>query len=219
MTSRPYSSLPTKWLYTSLYSNGFNCLFGQSEHLVFFLSQKPYLHSFKQAVEVLQIHNNYISNVSGLNQTDDAHVNSNFTKYLSELSVLLVKEGEKIPTDETEFKKFMADRMEFWKDIDLQTAVNIEAWFENYYKWLETDPENFYYFNNKDPQTKEEAEAMNKARAYNREIYQKIGAKSIVSRLIEIGTFNGLGRTNMESANEAPFTDAVKAISIENSKL
>jgi len=175
--------------------------------------------SVKQAVEVLQIHNNYISNVSGLNQTDDAHVNSTFTKYLSELSVLLVKEGEKIPTDETEFKKFMADRMEFWKDIDLQTAVNIEAWFENYYKWLETDPENFYYFNNKDPQTKEEAEAMNKARAYNREIYQKIGAKSIVSRLIEIGTFNGLGRTNMESANEAPFTDAVKAISIENSKL
>ena len=174
--------------------------------------------SVKQAVEVLQIHNNYVNNVSGLKETDEAHVNSTFSKYLSELAILLVKEGEKIPTDETEFRQFMAERMEFWQDIDLQTAVNIEAWFESYYEWLKSDPENFYYFNGKDPQTKEEADALTKARAYNKEIYQKIGAKSIISRLVEIGTFNGLERTNLESANVAPFTDAVKAISIENSK-
>lgn len=174
--------------------------------------------SVKQAIEILQVHNNYITNVKDLQRTDENHVNMTFTKYLSELAILLLQKDETIPTDETEFKQFMAERMDFWQDIDLQTAVNVEAWFENYYEWLKADAENHYYFNSKEPSSKEEVEAMRKASAHNKEVHEKIGSKSIISRLVEIGLFNGRAKTNIESAYTAPFTDAVKAISIENSK-
>lgn len=174
--------------------------------------------SVKQAIEVLQIHNNYINSVKALNPQDENLVNYTYSKYLSELAILLLKEGETIPTDETEFKHFLSERMLFWQDIDLQTALNIEHWFEKYYNSLKEDPENYYYFNSKDPISKEEYEARRKAEEQNKQVFEKIGNKGIISRLIELGSFNGREKTNIESANTAPFTDAVKVISIDNSK-
>ena len=190
--------------------------------------------SVRQAIEVLNIQNQYNSIVSNLlnpknekgepieegkiNRSDPQFANVMFTKYLSELAILLIEKGHKIPNEESDFKRFLTTQMDFWQDIDLQTAIDIEYWFDKYYESLKEDKENYYYFNNKSPESMEEKKAMDKAALMNKEVFEKIGNKSLLSRLVEIGVFNGREKTNLESVYSAPFTDAVKIISIDNSK-
>ncbi len=171
----------------------------------------------KQFVELLQNQANYIAAVKDLSQKDIKTVEHLYTKYLTDLAYLLLKEGEMIPIDEVSCKKFITQRMDFFQDIDLQSVIDIEHWFGQYYESLRKDKENFYYFNS-DPTTKEEQLAYIEAQNKNSDMMKRIGWKSIINRLLEIGSFNVSGKSAIEAVLTAPATDAVKTISIDNAK-
>ena len=174
--------------------------------------------SVKQAIEILQVQSNYSQVVKEMNRSDVKLTGWMFTKYLSEMAILLLKPGEVLPTDETAFKMHMTERMSFFEDIDLQTALDVEHWFEQYYASLKEDKENWYYFNNKEPEGPEELEAQEKAKRKNKDASLRIGWKSMIRRLLEIGAFRNQSSNDLESVYNAQFTDAVKIISIDNSQ-
>ncbi|MEP7197257.1 MAG: hypothetical protein ABI851_12115 [Saprospiraceae bacterium] len=173
--------------------------------------------SVKQAIEVLQVQSNYNDVIKDLAKDDKSIANFAFHKYLSEVSLLALKPDEKIPLAETEFKKFMSERIDLFQDIDLQTVLDIENWFEMYYSGLRDDKENYYYFNSKEPGSPEELIAIQKAKKKNEEVQKRIGWKSFISRMVELRSFSGREKTELESVYTAPFTDAVKMVSIDNS--
>lgn len=174
--------------------------------------------SVKQAIEVLQVQADYAEVIKDLAGDQASATNYLFTKYLSELAILLVPEGKEIPLEETAFKKYMTEQMAEFQDIDLQTAIDIEHWFHQYYESLKADKENHYFFNSKEPTSAEELKAQKMAQAKNEDVIRRIGWKSIINRLVEIGAFNGRAKTSIESVMTAPFTDAVKVVSIDNAK-
>lgn len=171
----------------------------------------------KQFIELLQNQANYIASVKDLNSRDLKTVENLYSKYLTDLAYLLLKEGESIPVNEVDCKKFITQRMDFFQDIDLQSAIDIEHWFNQYYISLEKDKENYYYFKS-DPTTKEEQLAYIEAQNKNSDMMKRIGWKSIINRLLEIGSFNVSGKSAIEAVLTAPATDAVKTISIDNAK-
>lgn len=173
--------------------------------------------SVKQFIELLQNQANYISSIKDLNKRDINAVNHLFTKYLTDLAYLLLKEGEIVPVNEVECKKFISSRMDFFMDIDLQAAIDIEHWFGQYYESLKKDKENFYYFNS-DPTTVEEQRAYLEAQNKNSDMMKRIGFKSILNRLLELNPFTVSGKSAIEAVLTAPATDAVKIISIDNAK-
>lgn len=176
--------------------------------------------SVRQAIEVLQIQTNYQNAVKDLESNNPEIAAWVYEKYLTEIAILLLKPEEKIPIGETEFKEFINSRTDFFKDIDLQSAVDIEHWFNQYYESLRVDKENHYYFNgnNDNPENAEELKSMQKAKLKNEEVFRRIGFKGLIRKLLDIGAFSGSGKTDLEAVNEAPFTDAVKLISIDNSQ-
>ena len=177
--------------------------------------------SVRQAIEILQAQVNYNNYTKELSKTDVKVSEFLYEKFLSELAVLLLKEGETIPTDETEFKKHMNERKMLFQDIDLQSAMDIEFWFDSYYDNLKKDKENYYYFNssdNNDPKNADELSSQMNAKAKNEEVFKRIGFKSMLKRLLEIGAFRGRSTNDLDSVNQAPFTDAVKLVSIDNSQ-
>lgn len=171
----------------------------------------------KQFIEILQTQSNYIQSIKDLDKRDLNTVNHLFAKYLLELSILLLKEGESIPLPEVDYKKFTTERMDFFQDIDLQAAVDIEYFFNQFYESLKQDKENYYYFN-AHLATKEDQEAYMKAQNKNDDMMKRIGFKSLLNRLLELNPFSGNGKTAIESILTAPATDAVKFISIDNAK-
>lgn len=191
---------PTVWKDNLFGTNGFN---------------SP---SVKQAIELLQAQSNYAAMVKDLAKNSEDSKNHLFAKYLTEISVMLVKEGEELPLDSVGFKKFMHERMEFFQDIDFQTAIDLEHWFNEYYLSLESDKVNHFYFNSKSPEDMDEVQARNKAANKNKEVSDKTGWHSLYARLIEIGSFFTGKESAIDSVSKAPFTDAVKIISLDNSK-
>lgn len=173
--------------------------------------------SVKQFIELLQNQANYTNAMKDLNKRDLNSVNYLLTKYLTDLAYLLLKEGESIPVNEVECKKFISARMDLFIDIDLQTAIDIEYWFNQYYESLRKDKENFYYFNS-DPSTVEEQRAYLEAQNKNSDMMKRIGFKSIINRLLELNPFTVSGKSAIEAVLTAPATDAVKFISIDNAK-
>lgn len=174
----------------------------------------------KQAIETLNIIAWYEDIQESKEFNSKVKIDNLYHKYLTELAILLIEEGKEIPTDETQFKIHMEEMRTFFEDIDLQTALNIEHWFKEYYKSLKEDRENHYYFNTNEknyPKNGEELEALNRAKSANEDIFKKIGFKSVIKRLLELAAFQGSRKTAIESVNNAPFTDAVKLISIDNS--
>lgn len=171
----------------------------------------------KQFIELLQNQANYIAAIKDLSKRDLKTVEHLYTKYLTDLAYLLLKEGETIPVNEVDCKKFITNRMDFFQDIDLQSAIDIEYYFNQFYESLRKDKENFYYFNS-DPTTKEEQLAYIEAQNKNSDMMKRIGWKSIINRLLEIGSFNVSGKSAIEAVLTAPATDAVKTISIDNAK-
>lgn len=172
----------------------------------------------KQAIEVLQAQSNYYAMIKDVPKGDERHVNYLFEMYLRQLSILLIEDGKEIPLDETEFKKHMTKQISIFENIDYQTALDIEHWFNQYFESLKTDGENYYFFHSKEPTSLEEIKAQSQAQHKNEDVIRRIGWKSIAGKLIELQSFLGLRKTALESAMSAPFTDAVKVISIDNSK-
>ncbi|NOT38542.1 MAG: hypothetical protein HOP11_14315 [Saprospiraceae bacterium] len=179
--------------------------------------------SVKQSIETLNVMSwlEDIKNSKDEKITEQVKTDNIYHKYLTELSVLLIEKGKKLPTEEAEFNMFIREQRVFFEDIDFQTALDVEFWFENYYDSLRKDRENYYYFNSNEkntPKNGDELTALNRAKAVNDDIFKKIGYKSIINRLLELGAFRGRDKTDIESVNNAPMTDAVKLISIENSQ-
>lgn len=153
---------------------------------------------------------------------DKQKADSLFTKAIFEISVLLMKEGETYPVSDTEFNKHIAEKMQLFENIDLQTVVDIQNWIEGYDNYLRNKKENYYYYNMEEledtPDNIHEFSNMVKAKAKNKEIQKNIGHKSILSRILELRIFSGHKKTEIESALEAPYSDAVTHISINNAK-
>jgi hypothetical protein len=184
--------MPTIWKNTVLNKIGYNSI------------------SLKQAIEVLQVQYNYTKTVKA--HADQDLSSFLFSKALSEIAFLLLKKGEEIPTNEDECERWANQRITELIDIDYQTAININYWFESYMNNLQNDRENFYFFDSDDKTNAEEQKAEMIAASKSKGVFEKIGYKSIIPRVAKF--YNN----NIVEAMKSKFTDAVKLISIENSK-
>lgn len=96
----------------------------------------------KQAIETIQMNNNYETWLEQALKKDKTARHSNegkdmlFTKYVSEVVLLL---NEEIPFDEDKFREWMSEQMLHFQDIDYQTVVYIENWFNGYMKELKNE--------------------------------------------------------------------------------
>lgn len=181
--------------------------------------------SVKQLIEVLKIRDNYskiIDDEKDKGKTPDATGAWVFSRIIGEISLLcLIKENgsvEKIPIDTDKFDKWFTERMKMFENIDYQTAINIEYWFNSFWDWLKNKPVNNYFFNSKDPVDKYEAEAIQKMKAANEIVFHYVGWKIMLNRLIDINAWQSNGVSVIESVNYAPATEAIELLSIENSK-
>lgn len=181
--------------------------------------------SVKQLIEMLKIRDNYskiIDDEKDKGKTPDITGTWLFSKLIGEISLLCLKkengEVEKIPIDTDQFNKWFSERMKMFENIDYQTAVNIEYWFNSFWDWLKNKPVNNYFFNTKDPVDKYEAEAIQKMKAANEIVFHYVGWKVMLSRLIDINAWQQNGVSTIESVNNAPATEAIELLSIENSK-
>ena len=64
--------------------------------------------------------------------------------------------------------------------------------------------------------SKEEIDALSKARAENKKVFNRTGYKYILHRLLKNGYFTGLGQTPYESARLAPTEEALSILYLEN---
>lgn len=173
----------------------------------------------KQAIEIIQVNNKYstfLKQNKGAEHTE-ADKTWIFSKSLSEIALML--EPENIPyKSEDGFNTWLNERMLFWQDIDWQTYHYIDLWFSGYIKQLKEDNENKYFFESSyQSTTPEEREAQYKARAKSDLIYQNVGVKTIIPKLLEMDAFTPEpGQSKYEATMKAPFTDAVKLISNDN---
>jgi len=178
----------------------------------------------KQAIETIQLENNYHTWLSKNPSLKDSETNKSwlFTKYLSEVSLLLIPEGSDenyIPIDEDEYELFMANKTEHFEDIDWQTVFWIDLWFNNYIAELKLDKENEYFFNSTfEPSSKEELEAMQTAQRKGKKINENVGIKSIIPTLMEIDPYSENGKSKFWSVMRSKFSNAVKIISTHNAR-
>lgn len=145
-----------------------------------------------------------------------------FVKAIFEIAVLLVEENEVYPSSDVQFNKHISEKMQTFIDIDLQTVLDIQNWIENYEQYLRNKKENYYYYHmdEVEPNIENVNDFKNytQAKQKNKDIEKNIGFKSILSRILELKIFSGLRKTEIESALEAPYSDAVTHISINNAK-
>lgn len=156
------------------------------------------------------------------NITDDQDkAASIFTKSIFEISVLLVGEGEIYPESDTAFSKHISEKMKVFEDIDLQTVADIQKWIDGYDDYLRGKKENYYYYNMDDEPSIDNVNDFanyTRAKEKNKQVQKNIGFRSILARIIELGIFSGLRKTEIQSALDAPYSDAVTHISINNAK-
>ncbi len=166
--------------------------------------------NLKQGIEILQVRHNFEKSVKDL-ANKNTLPNFLFSKALSEIAILLLKEGEEIPVSEDIFEKWLSNRISEFIDIDYQTALNINHWIESYMTSLRDDIENFYFFDSDEKTNSEDAKHEMISRHKNKAIFDKIGYKSIIQRVAE-------HFSSIQEALSSKFSDAVKLISITNSK-
>lgn len=153
---------------------------------------------------------------------DQQNAEAIFVKSIFEISVLLMAEGEIYPSSDQKFDKHIAEKMQTFIDIDYQSVLDIQKWWEGYDTYLKNKKENHYFFNmdHIEPtiDNRQDFENYTNAKKKNKDIEKNIGYKSILSRILELKIFSGLRQTEIESALEAPYSDAVTHISINNAK-
>lgn len=175
--------------------------------------------TYKQAIEAIQVNNIYdtwLSNNPDM-RAGAAHSDTLFTKTLSEIVLLL--HSDEIPLDDDEFPTWMAQHIKWFEDIDWQTSYWLLRWFSDYIAELRSNPENTYFFESTfEASNAEERDAMNKARAKGKKIYQKVGMKTVTAQLLELNPFQAEGRSKIESIMRAPFTTVVNLISTHNAR-
>lgn len=183
---------PTIWKNETLHKVGYNSI------------------SLKQAIELLQVRHNFEKKVKAL--ADNSTLpNFVYSKTLSEIAILLIKKDEEIPISEDDFEKWLSIRISEFENIDYQTSLNINHWIESYMTSLRDDIENFYFFDSDEKTTTEDAKNEMISKHKNKNIFEKIGYKSIIPRAATY--YNSI-----ETAMKSKFSDVVKLMSIENSK-
>ena len=183
---------PTIWKNETLHKVGYNSI------------------SLKQAIELLQVRHNFEKKVKAL--ADNSSLpNFVYSKTLSEIAILLIKKDEEIPISEDDFEKWLSIRISEFENIDYQTSLNINHWIESYMTSLRDDIENFYFFDSDEKTTTEDAKNEMISKHKNKNIFEKIGYKSIIPRAATY--YNSI-----ETAMKSKFSDVVKLMSIENSK-
>lgn len=172
----------------------------------------------KQAIEIIQVNNRYHANLKSNPDLKETETDKSwlFTKYLTEIPLLL--KPNEIPLEsQDQFDVWLKGQIVFFSDIDWQTVLILDNWFNDYIEELKKDPENKYFFESAyEARTQEERDAENKARAKGEKIYRNIGMRGIIPALFEMGIFDKPNKSKMESTMNAPFTDAVKYISSSN---
>lgn len=142
-----------------------------------------------------------------------------YSKIISEIAVICTKENEVLPHDKHKFKQWLDHRCRIFTDIDLQTAIDVEYWINSFWDYLQKEKENYHFFNARTPIDEHEQKARIKLQAINQEIFDRIGYRSLISRLMEIDPWSSNGKSKLESVSNAPADEGVTLISIENSKL
>lgn len=184
------------------------------------LTGKPIHESIStmQAVEIIQCKNNYEKWLSDQGENPDLFKKKSllFTRILSEIILLLEPDP---PTDEDVFMMWLNNRVLEFTEIDWQTAYSVQVWFNNYLEELRSYPENTYFFESSYiPGSPEERDAMKKSEWKAKQIYKNVGIKSIYPVLLELNPFQVDGMDKMKSVLKSKFTNAVKILSLHNSK-
>lgn len=175
--------------------------------------------TFKQAIETIQVNNHYDSWLSDNKEMwqSETHAGMMFTKYLSEIVLLL--HVDEIPIDEDEFKIWIAQRMEHFAEIDWQTCYWIESWFDGYIKELRENKENTYFFESTfEARNHKERQAELIAKAKGKQIFKRVGMKSVTAQLMELNPFQKDGMSKIESIMRASFSQIVNLISSHNAR-
>lgn len=175
--------------------------------------------TYKQAIEAIQVNNHYESWLSDNKELwqSETHASMLFTKYLSEIVLLL--HVDEIPIDEDQFKLWLAGRIEHFGGIDWQTCYWLEEWFNGYIKELKSNMENTYFFESTfQASTPEERHAELVAKAKGKNIFKKVGMKSVTAQLMELNPFQKDGLSKIESIMRASFTQVVNLISSHNAR-
>ena len=175
--------------------------------------------SVQQAVEIIQAKNNYQKWLDSQTEgKEDLPTKKNmlFSMILSEIVLLLEPE---MPTDEDGFMIWLNNRILHFQDIDWQTAYSVQVWFNNYMEELRSYPENKYFFESSFiPGSKEERDALHKSEWKGKQIYKNVGIKGIYPVLLELNPFQKEGKNKFVSMLQEKFSNAVKIISLHNSK-
>jgi hypothetical protein len=178
--------------------------------------------SIQQAVETMAVKTNYNNTLSEMLKVDPKADRKNitknvlFTKYVSEVAILL-NNPEDLPDDDADFKIWLSQQIDFFKDIDYQTVLNIGEWFDTYIDELEADKENKYFFNSLlEPQSKEEFDAWKKSKKAGESFFKAIGWKFMYPRLFKINPWQKSGESIKHSVLKASMTDGVRLISSDN---
>jgi hypothetical protein len=79
---------------------------------------------------------------------------------------------------------------------------------------LNKDADNYYFFN-----APENKDIDDKYKEHNRNVWKRGGYKSIYTRLLDIGCFNGLSNTPLKSVKASNFVEAVRILSLKNAGL
>lgn len=171
-----------------------------------------------RSVEIIQANNNYenFCKRPDFIQYSEDQKGFLFTKMLTEIILLLEPD---VPKSELEYIGWMSDKLLYWQDIDFQTAYSVDFWFQSYMDALRAHPENKYFFENvSQASTPEERAAEAKGKAASERIWKNVGIKGIYSLLLELNPFQKNGQSKIESIKDAPTSEAVKIISLHNSK-
>jgi hypothetical protein len=98
--------------------------------------REPYLKRLRAIVP--QANNVEPTDIEAFRQLAEQHGDPNgnfqFTRYMQILAILLRKPGESLPIDESEKRKFIADRMLYFQEIDTATALNIDFFLLDTFK-------------------------------------------------------------------------------------
>jgi hypothetical protein len=165
--------------------------------------------------------------------TQDPDGSGLYTYYLNLLSVLALKDGERLPYGESDVENFINQRTEYFADIhggngiDAGTALDIDFFLASLMRPCEVTGAAIGTLTNhaldlvaKDSKARQsEQEAFNAAIAHSEQVFEQIGHRQIYLKLLERGWYVEAGKSAVESMKRSNFVDVVRFISMENANL
>lgn len=140
-----------------------------------------------------------------------------YSKIISHIAMLCIREGDKAPLDKFEFINWFERRKRILKDIDYQTAIDVEYWVSSFWDNLKSNPKMWYFYNSREPIDEYEQKARIKMMKINEEIFNRIGYNSIISRLIDLDPWSQPGMSKIESVYNGSAEEGIELLSVANS--